>query len=37
MQLFNDEIVRQAVLFAAEDLGDVKGIQIKNKQVNLDN
>jgi hypothetical protein len=34
---FHDEIVRQAVLLAIEDLGDVKGMQIKNKQVNLDN
>ena len=34
---FHDEIVRQAVLFAVEDLGDVQGTQIKNKQVSLDN
>jgi hypothetical protein len=34
---FHDEIVRQAVLFAAEDLGDVKEVQIKSKQIILDN
>lgn len=34
---FHDEIIRQAVAFAAEDLGDVKGMQIKNKQISLDN
>lgn len=33
---FHDEIVRQAVLFAIEDLGDVQGVQIKQKQINLD-
>ena len=33
---FHDEIVRQAVLFAIEDLGDVQGTQIKNKQIILD-
>ena len=34
---FHDEIVRQAVLFATEDLGDAQGAQIKNKQITLDN
>lgn len=34
---FHDEIVRQAVEFAIEDLGDVQGAQLKRKQINLDN
>ena len=34
---FHDEIVRQAVLFVTEDLGDAQVVQIKNKQIILDN